>query len=104
MFKFHGSCLATVYSPVVVAVVVDRPVAVKHQPILTGLQGLGPYKQKIILQQQLLKKIVEQSDHVKRKNSPWILKVWWPYATLFVYFYFSVTIHTFIQSFTHNIR
>ena len=49
MFKFHDSCLATVYSPVVVAVVVDRPMAVKHQPILTGLQGLGPYKQKIIL-------------------------------------------------------
>jgi hypothetical protein len=49
MFKFHDSCLATVYSPVVIAVVVDRPVAVKHQPILTGLQGLGPYKQKIIL-------------------------------------------------------
>ncbi len=43
MFKFHESCLATVYSPVVVAVVVDRPMAVKHQPILTGLQGLGPY-------------------------------------------------------------
>ncbi len=32
------------------------------------------------------------------------IKVWWPYATLFVYFYYSVTIHTFIQSFTHNIR
>ncbi len=28
------------------------------------------------------------------------LKVWWPYATLFVYFYYSV----YIQSFTHNIR
>jgi hypothetical protein len=30
--------------------------------------------------------------------------VWWPYATLFVHFYFSVTIQIFIQSFTHNIR
>ncbi len=27
----------------------------------------------------------------------YVIKGWWPYATLFVYFYFSVTIHTFIQ-------
>jgi hypothetical protein len=26
------------------------------------------------------------------------LKVWWPDATLFVYFYYSVTIHSIIYS------
>jgi hypothetical protein len=67
MFKFPESCLATVYSPVVVAVVVDRPMAVEYQPILTGLQGLGPFKQKIILAQQFSKKLSSICDHFKRK-------------------------------------
>jgi hypothetical protein len=62
MLKFHESCLATVYSPVVVAVVVDRPVAVKYQSILTGLKSLGPYKKNCIT--TVVKEVVE---HIKRK-------------------------------------
>ena len=42
-----GPFLAAVYGPVVVAVVVDGAVAIEHQPVLTGLQALGAWRNKL---------------------------------------------------------
>ena len=42
-----GPFLAAVYGPVVVAVVVDGAVAIEHQPVLTGLQALGSWRNKL---------------------------------------------------------
>jgi hypothetical protein len=50
------------------------------------------------------KKCTVKQSMNSEQNVQCFLKVWWPHAALFVYFYFSVTIRTCIQSFSHNIR
>ena len=42
-----GPFLAAVYGPVVVAVVVHGAVTIEHQPVLTGLQALGAWRNKL---------------------------------------------------------